>query len=644
MTPRRMSDQTANEGDQAVHEAGDQPPAEGRETAARVNSAHSSTHDDLAPLPPALSSMWRLCTLGYSHEPKLMLAAFLLAIFSALPDALLALWLKLLGDGLLQNRPSLARTAAIGLGVSSAATWLLRTISTRVQRRFRDKVTIALESHVAHLQASVATLAHHERPEYLDRLSVLRNQVFVLDHMYMSVFATCGWILRLGVTVALLASIHPALVLLALFALPTVLTSTWRPAVERGAQERGAQSARLARHLFTTATTASPGKEVRVIGLGTRLMTGRRHAWEQWYEPIASARWASAVWHSTAWAVFGGAYVGAVVFVVSGLGSPPGDVLLVLAAGARLSSYISATVGEVGFLRGIWMDGSQRLAWLEDYASSLARSADLPVPMALGQGIRLDRVSFAYPGTSRLVLDNVSLLLPAGSVVAIVGENGAGKTTLVKLLAKMYEPSAGSILVDDVPLARMPADTWRSRLAGAFQDFFRFEFRALHSVGVGDVPRLDDKTAVGRAVDRAGAQDVVARLPSGLETQLGPTWPDGVDVSFGQWQKLALARGFMRDHPLLLVLDEPTAALDAETEHALFERYAAAARGGDGGHGGADGRITLLVSHRFSTVRMANLIVVLDGARLVEVGSHESLMAKGGQYAELYGIQAAAYR
>ena len=147
------------------------------------------------------------------------------------------------------------------------------------------------------------------------------------------------------------------------------------------------------------------------------------------------------------------------------------------------------------------------------------------------------------------------------------------------------------------------------------------------------------------AVDRAGAADVVARLTSGLDTQLGPTWPGGVDVSFGQWQKLALARGFMRDRPLLLVLDEPTAALDAETEHALFERYAAAARGGRGTRDGADaGRLTILVSHRFSTVRMADLIVVLDGARLVEVGTHDALMARKGQYSELYGIQAAAYR
>ena len=596
----------------------------------------SEKHSDL---PPALSSMWRLCKLGYQHEPALMLVAFLLSLLSALPDALIAVWLKLLGDGVLEHRPRLLLAAAIGLGVSATATWFLRTVSTRLQRRFRDKVTIALESHVARLLASIATIAHHERPDYLDRLSVLRNQIFMLDHMYMSLFSTCAWILRLGVTVALLASIHPALVLLAVFALPTVLTSTWRPGVERAAQEQGAQSARLSRHLFTMATTAAPGKEVRVLGLGSRLIAQRRETWERWYGPVAAARWESAIWHTLALAVFGGAYVGAVVFVVTRPGSSPGDVLLVLAAGSRLSAYIGATVGEIGFLRGVWMDGSRRLAWLEDYAASLVADADQPAPAAVRRSIRFDHVSFTYPGTSRVVLDDISLSLPAGAVVAIVGENGAGKTTLVKLLAKMYEPSSGAIFVDETPLARVPADAWRARLAGAFQDFFRFEFIARWTVGLGDVPRMDDEPAVVSAVERAGAADVVAKLTSGLDTQLGPTWPGGAEVSFGQWQKLALARGFMRDRPLLLVLDEPTAALDAETEHALFERYAVAARDERN-----DGRITVLVSHRFSTVRMASLIIVLDGARLVESGSHEELMATGGQYSQLYGIQAAAYR
>ena len=332
------------------------------------------------PLPPALKSMWRLCKLGYRHEPRLMLAAFALSQLAALPDALLALWLMLLGKGVLESRPTLVLVAALGLAVSATATWLLNTVSTRAQRRFRDKVTIALESHVAQLQATVTTIAHHERPEYLDRLSVLRDQVFVLDHMYMSLFSTSGWILRLVVTIVLLMSIHPALVLLAVFALPTVFTSTWRPAVERAAHEQAAQANRLARHLFTLATTAAPGKDVRVTGIAERLVSQRRQAWERAYARISSARWGSAIWHTLAWAIFGSAYVGAVVFVASVLRAAAGDVLLVLAAGARLSTYVGATVGEIGFLRGYWMDGSRRLAWLEDYATALVSSADRPVP------------------------------------------------------------------------------------------------------------------------------------------------------------------------------------------------------------------------------------------------------------------------
>jgi ATP-binding cassette, subfamily B, bacterial len=603
-----------------------------------------SSNDDL---PPALSAMWRALKRGYQAEPLLLSVAFGLSLFAALPDALLALWLKFLADGVLEGRRGLVLTACVGLGASAAATWFLRVISDRISRRFRDRVTIVLESHVANLLASTATIEHHERPEYLDRLAVLRNQIFVLDHMYMSLFSTFGWILRLGVTLALLVSIHPALALLAVFALPTVLTSTWRPGVERAAEERGAAANRLARHLFDVATTAPPGKELRVTRIGSRLATQRREAWERWYRPVAAARVESALWHSVGWAVFGAAYVGAVVFVSTALAATPGDVLLVLAAGSRLSAYIAATVGEIGFLRGIWLDGSIRLAWLEDYAARLVRDADVAVPDKLVKGIRFEQVSFAYPGTDRLVLDQVNLHLEPGSVVAIVGENGAGKSTLVKLLCRLYQPTSGRILVDGGELARMPPDTWRLRVAGAFQDFFRFEFNVGRTVGLGDLPRLDDVPAVAAAVDRAGANDVVEKLVAGLETQLGPTWPGGVDLSFGQWQKLALARGFMRDRPLLLVLDEPTAALDAETEHALFERFAAAARGGSPSgrrQTTTDGRITILVSHRFSTVRMADFIVVLDGSRVVESGTHQDLVDSGGQYAELYSIQAEAYR
>ncbi len=393
------------------------------------------------------------------------------------------------------------------------------------------------------------------------------------------------------------------------------------------------------------ATTAPPGKEVRVTGIGPRLVTERRAAWERWYGPIARVRWATAWWHA------GG--VGGVrrePMSARSSSSPtvqraePGQILLVLAAGARLSAYIGATVGELGFLRGFWMDGSIRLAWLEDYAASLVADADRPAPAGLTSGIRFDHVSFTYPGTTRRVLDDVSFDLPAGAVVALVGENGAGKSTLVKLLARFYQPDSGRILVDGEDLARIAPEAWRERMAGAFQDFFRFEFVARDSVGLGDVAHLHEEPVVRSAIARAGAGDVVSKLRDGLETQLGPTWPGGVDVSFGQWQKIALSRGFMRTQPVLLILDEPTAALDAETEHELFERYADAARNTSDAATDRTGTITVLVSHRFSTVRMADLIVVLNGSRVVEVGTHEALISRRGQYAELYAIQATAYR
>jgi ATP-binding cassette subfamily B protein len=562
-----------------------------------------------------------------------------LALLQMLPDALLALLLKLLVDGVSEDRPGLIGWSIGLLAVAVTATWYLQVLSARVQRRFRDRVAIALESHVAHLQASVPTIEHHERPEHLDRLAMLRDQVFTLDHLFLSLFTTLGWMFRLAVTTALLAGVHPALALLMVASVPAFWTSTWRPAVERRVEEAAIANTRLARHLFVLATSASSGKELRVTGTGDELIARRDAAVLRWLGPVTAVRWATAAWHTVAWLMFGGAYVAAIAFVANGLDRPVGTTVLVVAAGIRLATYIGATAQEVGFLRGFWLDSSRRLAWLEDYARGSATRATAAAPTRLEHGITFEGVSFRYPGTERLVLDSVDLLLPAGAVVAVVGENGAGKSTLVKLLAGMYPPTAGRITVDEVDLAMIPIGEWRDRLAGAFQDFFRFEFPAQRTVGLGDVGRLDDRRAAETAVDRAGAQEVVDRLAFGLDTQLGPTWNDGAEVSFGQWQKLALARGFMRDEPLLLILDEPTAALDAETEHALFERFAGAARAS-----AADtGRVTVLVSHRFSTVRMADLIVVLDGSAVAEVGSHDELMARRGQYAELFSLQASAY-
>jgi ATP-binding cassette subfamily B protein len=589
---------------------------------------------DLPSLPAALAHSIRF---AYRAEPKLLLVSFALVVSSWIPDAFGALWLKLLANGAVAGDGRKVAWAAAGLAASGAAAWLLRIAGDRVHFLFRERATIAIEAHVARLQATVASIEHHERPEYLDRLQILRDQAFLLNHLYHSFMSTVGSVARLAITVALLATVHPALIALALFSVPTVVVASWRAGTERKVWEVVAADRRLDRHLLGLGLTSGPGKEIRLAGIADRLARLRWSVWERWSVKIEKNRTVSAAWAALTWGLFGAAYVGAIVATATVLGGSAGDVLLVLAAGANLSRYLGMTAAQADFLR--WcVDAASRLVWLERYAEAHRLRADAAVPARIERGIRVEGVSFQYPGTDKWVLRDVSLDLPAGSVVAIVGENGAGKTTLVKLLCRFYEPTEGRITLDGADIARMPAEAWRERLAGAFQDFMRFELRARSTVGVGDLPRADEAPAVEAAVERGGAVDVVKRLPRGLDTQLGPTWREGVELSFGQWQKLALARGFMRDQPLLLVLDEPTAALDAETEHSLFERFAAASRSGT-----AAGRVTILVSHRFSTVRMADLIVVLDGSRVVEQGSHEELMARRGLYAELYGIQARAY-
>jgi ATP-binding cassette subfamily B protein len=260
----------------------------------------------------------------------------------------------------------------------------------------------------------------------------------------------------------------------------------------------------------------------------------------------------------------------------------------------------------------------------------------------LTDGIRLHRLSYRYPLGQEAVLQEIDLHLPAGATVAIVGDNGAGKTTLVKLLAGLYEPTAGRITVDGVDMAHIDPVAWRQRIAAGFQDFARFEFLVRETVGIGDLAALANQgdEAVVAALTRAGAADLLESLPKGLATQLGPNWPEGIDLSGGQWQKLAIGRALMRTTPLLLLLDEPTAALDAESEHRLFAQWTSAAH-----HlRQTTGAVIVLVSHRFSTVQMADLIVVLNGGQVVELGSHQELMARGALYAELFTLQAQSYR
>ena len=254
----------------------------------------------LGDLPPSLPSLWRTVRIGYRAEPRLLAVSFLMTVVAALPDALMALWLALLTQGVLDGDRTRIYAAAAGVAVSAVGMWFLGVVLERVSRRFRDRIGIALETHVASLQARIGTIEHHERPDYLDRLSVLRDQVFALDHLFMSLFSITGWIVRLVITLALLGSIHPALLLLGLFGLPMLATAAWRPGVERRVEEEVAAHNRLARHLFVMGTTASPGKEVRLQGLGPDLIERRAAAWQRWWRPVWRTQVVSAGWAAAA--------------------------------------------------------------------------------------------------------------------------------------------------------------------------------------------------------------------------------------------------------------------------------------------------------------------------------------------------------
>jgi ATP-binding cassette, subfamily B, bacterial len=257
----------------------------------------------------------------------------------------------------------------------------------------------------------------------------------------------------------------------------------------------------------------------------------------------------------------------------------------------------------------------------------------LPVPRPIGQGVEFKNVSFSYPGHSRVVLGNVSFRLDRGERIALVGENGQGKTTIVKLMVRLYDVTAGQILLDGVDIREYDLEDLWKEVGVIFQDFVRYEMSAAHNIAMGRIEQAQSEENIRVAAEKSLADQVIARLPKKYEQILGSRFEGGVDLSGGEWQKIALARAYLRDAQIL-ILDEPTAALDARSEHEVFQRFAEL----------TEGKMSLLISHRFSTVRMANRILVLENGRIAEQGAHDELLKNRGRYAEMFELQAANYR
>ncbi|HVF08804.1 MAG TPA: ABC transporter ATP-binding protein, partial [Actinomycetota bacterium] len=594
---------------------------------------------------PGARATWRAIgtamAVGFKAAPGRMVALSVIRVTTEFGGPAQAWGLKLLTDAVIRGDESAGIKAAVLVAgiqvVTDGMTWLL----IGVLMGLRERVGQEMDRRLIGLAMGVPGIEHYERPQYQDELQLLRGQRSNLANIPDAAIGNIGLIIRSISTLGLLAAVHPSLALLPVFGIPAIVIGGMAERRRRKLQEAIMQRLRSVFWLYATTTERDLGKELRVFGV--RRSMRRRHDTlsAEITGEVATSEVRTSALGATGWLVFALGFVAAITLVANEVRrgrATPGDLVLTISLAQQINNQLTGAVGTVSFLVRTAHVG-HRYVWLSDYARNATAAVTPAVPVdpppTLRDGITFENVSFSYPGTEVQVLGDVNLHLPAGSTVAVVGDNGAGKSTLIKLLCRFYEPSAGRIVVDGIPMTEIDPVAWRERMAAGFQDFAKFELLAQAAVGVGHLPEVEDVDAVTAALGRASAADVVEDLPSGLGTQLGRTFDGGVELSGGQWQKLALGRAMMRERPLLLVHDEPTSSLDPQTEHALFERYAGAAQR----VGTEVGAITVLVSHRFSTVRMADLIIVVQDGRLVEVGSHAELVAMAGVYAELYELQ-----
>ena len=578
--------------------------------------------------------------LAYRAHPVVAVLSTVLTILLSTVAAGSALSQRWLVDASGLHRTA-GIVAAVALGV---AAYTLSSTLERVRDALSNELVLttdqALMQEVIGITAGIGTIEHMERPDYLNRLALLRGGAWAIAGSWTSALATVVNALSLLLSLWLLADIHPALTLLVVATVPTLLAASRARQLAVAARDRVGEAVRRETTLHDMFLQPEPAKEVRISGNGPQLDQLAQEEWQRARSIEAAAQLRGLAWLTAGWACYV-AGLAAALWIGATLArhgrATPGDIMLIIILSSMLGSQIAGTVGgldnfaEAGRI-------TQHYLWLHDYATARTGGTQ-PAPQRLTTGIRLHGITFRYPGSPNPVLQNVTLDLPAGSTVGLVGINGAGKSTLIKLLCGFYHPDEGRITVDGTDLLAIDPAAWATRCSGTLQDFAKLQLRVREAVGIGDLGRMDDPEAVESAIDAAGAQSVVAALPDGRDTQLGPVF-NGAELSHGQWQKLALARGRMRQHPLLMVLDEPTAALDPQAEHELFETFAAQARRA----ATETGAVTVLVSHRFSTVNMADHIVVLAEGEIIERGNHQQLMDLGGHYARLYTAQADAYR
>jgi ABC-type multidrug transport system fused ATPase/permease subunit len=523
---------------------------------------------------------------------------------------------------------------AVLLAILTAASTFAGAVQREQQQILGELVSRHMQTQTLGVAARVDLLSF-ERPEFHNRLQRVQSSVQQPLNMVYGLSGLSSALVGVaGVSIALLA-IQPLIIPMVLL----VLLPAWMAASRRGSEFwryfwRMTPKDRERNYLGQLLAGRDEAKEVRAFGLGRHLLARWQVLFEDRIRELRNVARRQLV-YSLASTLTIAILLGGTVLLIGWLAST-GQVSLseagialagIAVIGSRLTGagYSAASLSEAGF-------------YLDDFAAFLAMGATSdppPAPAPPGfTSIVADNVSFTYPSGETPALIDVSVEIRAGEVVALVGENGSGKSTLAKVLAGLYTPRTGTVTWDGVDLATIDQTELSQKVAVIFQDFIRYHLSAGQNIGFGDIDRAPQaEVTVEVAAEQAGADEFIARLPDGYETLLGPEFLGGVDLSVGQWQRMALARAFYRDAPLV-ILDEPTAALDARAEHDLFIRIRKLLAG----------RTVLLISHRFSSVRNADRVYVLHEGRLIESGRHAELVAAGGRYAEMYALQAEAYQ
>lgn len=502
--------------------------------------------------------------------------------------------------------------------------------------RFTNRVSVRLMLHASRLD-----LASFEDPVFYDKLERARRQTTGRMGLLAALLSLGQDFISLISLSGLLIVFSPWLMALLVAAVfPAFLGETHFTTLAYSVLYRWTPQRRMLDYLRLLGASAQSAKEVKIFGLGDYLAERYHQLSDEIYAENKSLAIRRATVGSALNLISTGGYYGAYAVVLLKTlagGISIGTFTLLTGAFSRSRTYIERLLA--GF-----NDISEQALFLKDLFEffemeptirsepRLGVSA-LPAPRPIRSGIEFRNVAFAYPGSDRLVVRNINFRLDPAEKVALIGENGAGKTTLVKLLARLYDPTEGCILLDGVDLREYDVENLRREIGVIFQDYLRYDLLARENIGFGKLESLRDHSRIEKAASKSLAKGVIERLPRGYDQMVGRRFEGGVDLSGGEWQKLALARAYMRDAQLL-ILDEPTATLDARAEYEVFQRFADLTRE----------RMAVLISHRFSTVRMADRILVLAGGVIEEHGTHQQLVALGGRYAELFELQAAGYR